>query len=833
MPQACLRIELLTNKLSTEQLLLKYMRDDLNSGLLNLDDLEVLIGRRLQDNDDNASMRRLHCSACLDVMTPKELSIALYGTATSPRSVSEWDKIFGLLKSWLLDKSAQSVIKRHYLLFQLQDKRQSKPFHYIKAHEIQAIESQRLIDLVPFLNETVQRPLESCMSGWRNQVALAKTSIYYQKNDRPFLDPSVPELQEIINLYNQSIKESHGTGHLLRRLQTYVSIAQLYFHAALALNQQALDPFFNALANALTGLEKIREGWRSLRGWQRLQNLTLALLEPSIRNIVPWAVAVLCQYSDTVIDFRDNMVWAMVQEAKSVGLGWLMEINAQIAEEMTIKAATASTQNSKIQKQSDLTSDRESHPSKTKAETPLDQEIGNALTIQHDVDDVVPQLSHNARHSERRQNETTSTRPELIADSNVSSYEKQTSRIAEEAAAEDSNKELKAMHAKLKTLSIIGGNVVFVDWYDGTSSLRSFLKPLLVILSPGENPRCRLVDITWNNVNKAVEKFASMDSEDLKNKEASRVLDKLSPLVEPLKELSKPGQTLVFSPWGNLHRVPLHALKIDGQTLIKRNPVVYCSSLGALITAFDNRQHENANTNSSTFGSGVVPLKGAIFGDPPSEVGSRAVQSTISKFHMPSVNTGDDFKADSFVQSVQDPNLQLVHYHGHANFSSSSPIDQSLLFNDRPLTLRQIFDIPPGRRAFHVTLLGCGSGATKTVATNDVIGLVPSLFHAGAASTVSSLWTFSDADAALYSKYFYEPNDDGRRVPTRELVEDTGKTGIEDDYASLKRKQGEQMLWNLAIANQRAVLKIMEQKPALYHWAGFVLHGWWMMGVPR
>ena len=39
-------------------------------------------------------------------------------------------------------------------------------------------------------------------------------------------------------------------------------------------------------------------------------------------------------------------------------------------------------------------------------------------------------------------------------------------------------------------------------------------------------------------------------------------------------------------------------------------------------------------------------------------------------------------------------------------------------------------------------------------------------------------------------------------------------------------------LWNLAVANQRAVLKIREQKSALYHWAGFVLNGWWMMRVP-
>ena len=131
------------------------------------------------------------------------------------------------------------------------------------------------------------------------------------------------------------------------------------------------------------------------------------------------------------------------------------------------------------------------------------------------------------------------------------------------------------------------------------------------------------------------------------------------------------------------------------------------------------------------------------------------------------VNTTDDFKVDRFVQSIQDPGVQLAHSHGHADFSPSSPMDQSLLFSDHPLTLHQMFDIPLGRRALHATLLGCGSGAAKTVSTNGVIGLVPSLFHASAASTVKSLWIFSDADTALY------------------------------------------------------------------HWNSFVLHGRWMMGMPR
>lgn len=161
-------------------------------------------------------------------------------------------------------------------------------------------------------------------------------------------------------------------------------------------------------------------------------------------------------------------------------------------------------------------------------------------------------------------------------------------------------------------------------------------------------------------------------------------------------------------------------------------------------------------------------------------------------------------------------------------------MDQNLSFADQRLTLREIFDITPGLRAFHTTLLGCGSGASKTVVTNDVIGLVPALFHAGAASTVSSLWTFADTDAALYQKYFYEDlaafvPQEGEEVVEKKL----GEISIDQENTGDVGADGESFTWNLALANQRAMLKIMEQKPALYHWAGFVLNGWWMMRVPR
>jgi hypothetical protein len=151
-----------------------------------------------------------------------------------------------------------------------------------------------------------------------------------QKNNHPFFDIECPEFAEVLGLYQQCLEENHGNNRFIREVYTQVDIAQLYFHAAFRLNQQAIDPFFQALDKALTTLDKVRDGWRALEGWERVQSLTLALEDRMIMTISPWAVAVLSQFPDTHGEVRNNMIWTMIQVAKSMGLGWLLEINAGI-----------------------------------------------------------------------------------------------------------------------------------------------------------------------------------------------------------------------------------------------------------------------------------------------------------------------------------------------------------------------------------------------------------------------------------------------------------------------------------------------------------------------
>lgn len=806
-----------------EQLLLKLMKKDFAHGLLSTKDIESICSTLFREDLVQSLDKPLNHSIVLDTLSPEALSAVLYGTAGSPTSEKEWEEIFETLSAWLLNRSTEPENQRHYLLFQIQNTRQSKSLHASSSFEMRAAESQRLIDLVPQLNATVREQVSSNISAWRSLIASAKSAVYLQTHNHPFFDTEIPEFQEVLGLYNQSLAENFGNGRILREVHAHVNIAQLYFHAAFKLNQQAIDPFFQALLNAVAALERVREGWRALRGWERVQNLTLALEDPMIMNIIPWAVAILCQFPDSHADFRASNIWSMIQAAKSIGLGWLTEINMEI-----VRGSLADTDTDAGSAPNDKVDGKQENRT---CPSPPDEHVETAVD--------------NSQGKEPQKQSTAKAEPNPMAGEEVKfddnanpSTSSPSADVAVGEAQKQANSEgppytmLVDVETKLQRMGEVGGDVVFVDWYNGSSRLKPFIKPLLTVISPGQRPKCCLADITWETVDNFAQQFVHLDTDDLKSKKNSKILYKLNPLVEPLKQLSRPGQTLVFSPCGNLHRIPLHALKIDGEVLIERNPIVYCSSISLLIVAFESRQDFERKMPAESPSHQPSSFNASIYGDPPSEVGKKALQATAFRLRAQNLHTGDEFKAEHFNRTIQDSDINLVHYHGHAHFSHSSPMDQSLAFKDQHFTLRQIFDVPPGRRAFHVSLLGCGSGASKTMQTNDVIGLGPSLFHAGAASTVSSLWTFSDADAALFSEYFYEEFKSFEDGDTEALEIGVEGVNINGESTGEQRVGSEGFLWNLAIANQRAVLKIKEQKGALYHWAGFVLNGWWMMHVP-
>lgn len=735
-------------------------------------------------------------------LTPETLVRRLFGTYTAPASESRWEKAYSTLSDWLLRRSTRSEARRHFLLVQTQNQRLSCVIHSPTSFELRGLEAQRLLDLFPNLEVKVQEHMSSNLAYWRSTVAAAKHMMYIQSRGNVLLDMHSPETKEIIELYNQSLADNRDkNGPLIRDVYINMDIAHVYFYGAKKMDPTAFEGLSNAVVRAVQAFEKIRAGWRALTGWDRVHKLLLAMEERRILQIVPTFVNVICQVPDDKREARDKLIWGMIQFAKTIGISWLMDSNAADARE---KANGGRNDNDHIHVEA---VGSQSDPKKA-------SDLKGDFSTQRDT-------------GQNSDEDPTTGKRQANAEANATK--------ADNYVEDQTNASLDTdqLQADLQNINHLGGDAVFVDWYNIACGLAESPRPVITTLSgTNEGPRCSLVSTTWKEVDELVNQFMVLDTDDLEDEECTEFLYGLNPLVEPLA-WTKPGQTLVFSPCGNLHRIPLHALKIDGEVIIKRNPVVYCSSMSALVSTYRLRKQmephssirstTDVSNNEDPDPSPRVDsnLKVSLFGRPPSRIGQAALKATATKFKA-RPHTDESFNASSFTSTIQDPNLHLLHYHGHVDFSPTAHTDHCLLFSrtDR-LTLRDIFDLPCPLRhggGFHVTLLGCGSGMSKTGPTDDVVGLVPSLLYAGASSTVSTLWKFSDADAAAYSESFYEGFFGGGTKAGEKIAEEVPSAG--------------DIVVDMAKANQNAILGIMQRKPALYHWASFVLNGYWMMRSP-
>ena len=813
---------------TSEVYLCSWIKEDFQEGVLTKQDLANILNHYVKQDEpkghardaikSEASNSEINMDSNLEEivtsLTPEILSGTLFGTYNAPASESHWEKVYSTLSDWLLRKSTRAVIKRHFLLFQAQNQRLGSVVNSATPWELRALEAQRLIALFPKLDTKIQKQFSPNLAYWRRTVAAAKHMIHIKSSDDGLLDMDSPELKEVIKLYNQSLAENHDTnGPLMRDIYINMDMAQVYYNAATRLNPIAFEGLSNAAARAVQAFEKIRAGWRALTGWDRVEKLLLAMEERKILQIAPTAVTVISKVPDYNREGRDKLIWDLIQFAKSIGISWLMESNMADAREKAIEGRSDNdpSHSEAVGSQGDLekAGDLEQNPS------------------------TWPDTSQNSDK-----------------DPTTGKREGNTKALATEADNRVENNtnagvDTDLLQADLQNINRLGGDAVFVDWYNGACGLGETLKPkpkpiITTLSGTNEGPKYSLASITWKEVDEIVDAFMEMQTDELQDDDCVEFLYELNPLVEPLA-WTKPGQTLVFSPCGNLHRIPLHALKINGEVIIKRNPVVYCSSLSALVNTYRVRMQMDLQHGSTQSTAHVLDtenpypssrrldgnLKVSLFGQPPTPNGQAALEATANKFKAKAHIGEESFTASSFTSTIQGPGLQLLHYHGHADFSATAPTDHCLIFSDRDLTLRDIFDLsfPLTHGAgFHVTLLGCGTGMSKTAPTDDVIGLVPSLLYAGASSTISTLWPFSDEDAAAYSESFYEGFLEGGGEGGGA---EAGIQGAEEVPPSTG-----DIVVNMAKANQKAILGIMRKRPELYHWAPFVLNGYWMMRSP-
>ncbi|KAI4178802.1 MAG: hypothetical protein L6R41_008203, partial [Letrouitia leprolyta] len=437
-------------------------------------------------------------------------------------------------------------------------------------------------------------------------------------------------------------------------------------------------------------------------------------------------------------------------------------------------------------------------------------------------------------------------------------------------------------------------NILFLDYVYITNTKTFYMIPIRHGANnvPYQIPNVTLEDVNkWveANVNKK-EGEEALDWASAGTKAGSNPLRAMDTVIKPLfslqvggQPLLRKGDILVLSPTKSLHRVPFHALLIDSNTpLIERHPVVYVQSLSILRHCVPDNLDPNGNhvDQKSTRSTSPPPPKQQqkktivhpLSQSEPSHLSVQTLTNSLSADFL----SGSTLTAEGAMAHLA--GSSLVHYYGHISFHARGPLASGLCLNEaarrstprciiegaQTLTAEMIYDQLRLENRALVTLIGCNSGAAQVSKEDDLNGLVTAFLIAGAGAVVSTLWPIDKDDGLRFAEAFYGElereerelmawvgegkEQEGRKEEERdwgsveldlaramqvgveavrwEDVEDKEDNNDENDSRKANKEKESTRVRDGMSKRRRQV----ERKP--YHWAGFVLNGYWKVRGP-
>lgn len=704
----------------------------------------------------------------LDELNAEEFAEMMLGNDTDPLSVEEWTKSWVAFSSWLLYSQSHDEATRHYLLCLVQDVRIAS----LEAsdNEAKIVEFDRIEKLMPKVCTTVQTRRLGSLPRLRNAMACAKMSLG-NRYPEPAFPMSGRLHQEILDMFQISLTELQQLGSSREEANTHVLMAVLNRQQALLCRQS------NRSASA-TDLALFQNALDHLHSAETL-------------------------YLQTQESYKAFGGWEAVDKLRHAAED--DEANQIFPLSISILSEMPDSENRSLKMWLWM--------QKSKAQG-LPRLMGSYSMIEQ-----VQELIQDADHA-----------PEIDK-----------IQISEQHTTDSDLEQL------FNLSRATGTPVVFIEWYSNLTSPYVRDQIFAAVIRPEKPVKTFKILMSLSEMSEISDRLFSIDEQILTETEVVREFQRLAPLIEPLKECSNPGDTVVLVPSENMHHIPLHALSLDAEVLIRRNPTVYSSSISMLLNNFNRRTLHEQEVRDNT-----LPWQASVFGDPTLSASPTAISIVATNLGV----VPNHFTRTAFTSSLLF--TSLIHYHGSADFHGPRPLDHSLTFADAPLAVRDIFDLAtsrPLKTSYHATVLGCkpsgngnSSSSNGSGASNNqlLFGLVPSFQYTGAASVVSALWKLDDTDAASFSRTFYttfasrrqkhSSNFGGSSTPSRlsKYAAGTKLTQIlEVDEVEVEVYGGElDGYLNLALMHQKAVLTLMEEKPALRHWAGFVLNGWWMYRDP-
>jgi CHAT domain-containing protein len=246
-------------------------------------------------------------------------------------------------------------------------------------------------------------------------------------------------------------------------------------------------------------------------------------------------------------------------------------------------------------------------------------------------------------------------------------------------------------------------------------------------------------------------------------------------LIEPIRRQMH-ARHLVIAPHGILHRLPFQALFNGQEYLIDEFTISYAPS--ASTYALCQARYTQRNCKSLILG---IPDRAAPF----VQEEATAIASCLPNAEL---FLGIDATADRLREIGKQS--RFIHIATHGYFRRDSPMFSGIRLGGSYLSLYDLYQLE--LPAELIALSGCSTGLNVVAAGDELMGLARGLIHAGAETSLLTLWDIQDHSAAKLMTSFY-----------RQLV--CGRTKAD--------------------ALQQAMQQVRSEYPHPYHWAPFILMG--------
>ena len=205
------------------------------------------------------------------------------------------------------------------------------------------------------------------------------------------------------------------------------------------------------------------------------------------------------------------------------------------------------------------------------------------------------------------------------------------------------------------------------------------------------------------------------------------------------------AERLLFVPFGQMHRLPLHALWDGEQYLIERAECSFAPSASLAVFRHDD-------TAEKAFRSWA----GFAIADPAIPEARTEVNRIAGHFAHATTYLEERANRQNLWQAAA--TSDILHLATHGLFRPDNPFFSALKMADGWVDVRELYRLPLAARL--VVLSACESGVGEIAGGDEVVGLARGFLGAGhepaGRELIASLWNVHDATAADLMEQFYD-----------------------------------------------------------------------------